>query len=77
MNKNIFERLLSNTPVFFKKLRMIGILLTTISATLLGVESQVPGFNLSPALETAAQYLSVIGIVIAAISQTAVTNDKA
>ncbi len=67
---NIFQRAKAPTPKFFKVLRTVGLSLAAIGASLLAAPVALP-----VALVTAAGYLTVVGGVIGAVSQTAVGNE--
>ena len=64
------ERISAPTPDFFKKVRNIGIVLATISASILAAPVALPAILLK-----AATYIGVGGTVASAVSQT-VTADK-
>ena len=64
---NMIERIQTETPPFFKKIRNIGVILATVSATLLAAPIALPAVVLQ-----VAGYLAVAGTVASAISQTAV-----
>jgi hypothetical protein len=63
---NLKERIESPTPVFFKKVRNIGLVLVAISATLLTTPVALP-----LVIVKIAGYLAVAGSVASAVSQTA------
>lgn len=67
---NIFQRAKAPTPKFFKVLRTVGLSLAAIGGSLLAAPVALP-----VALVTAAGYLTVVGGVIGAVSQTAVANE--
>lgn len=67
---NIFQRAKAPTPKFFKVLRTVGLSLAAIGGSLLAAPVALP-----VALVTAAGYLTVVGGVIGAVSQTAVGNE--
>ena len=69
--KQIVERIQEPTPKFFKKIRNIGLMLTSIS----GVIATAP-ISLPAVLVTVAGYLAVAGGIASAISQTAVYRDN-
>ena len=64
----IKQRVQSPTPVFFRKLRNIGVALAAISASILGAPVALPVIVVK-----IAGYLAVAGTVAATVSQT-VTN---
>jgi len=66
---NIAERVKSPTPKFFKSIRNIGMLLATISGTILAGPIAFPAVIIK-----VATYLGVAGAVASAVSQTAVEN---
>ena len=66
---NIIQRLQSATPPFFKKVRNIGIILATVSATLLAAPIALPAVVLQ-----VAGYMAVAGTVATAISQTTISD---
>jgi hypothetical protein len=68
---NLKERIESPTPVFFKKVRNIGLLLAAISATLLTTPVVLP-----LVIVKIAGYLAVAGSVASAVSQTATESDE-
>ena len=73
MNKKpltVLERIKAPTPVFFKKLRNIGILVTAAAAVILTSPVALPTL-----LSTLAGYLAVASGVVTAISQTAVEQE--
>jgi hypothetical protein len=67
---NIFERVVSPTPKFFKSIRNIGIMLATISGALLTAPLALPSM-----LITVAGYMGIASVVASAVSQTAVTQE--
>jgi hypothetical protein len=67
---NIFERVVSPTPKFFKSIRNIGIMLATISGALLTAPLALPSM-----LITVAGYMGIASVVASAVSQTAVTEE--
>jgi hypothetical protein len=68
---NLKERIESPTPVFFKKVRNIGLLLAAISATLLTTPVALP-----LVIVKIAGYLAVAGSVASAVSQTATESGE-
>lgn len=68
---NIGERLASPTPPFFKKVRNIGLILTAISAAVLGLP-----VALHEVVVQVAEYLAVAGSVMTGVSQAAVQHEK-
>jgi uncharacterized membrane protein HdeD (DUF308 family) len=67
---NIFQRAKAPTPKFFRILRTVGLSLAAVGGSLLAAPLVLP-----VALVTAAGYLTVVGGVIGAVSQTAVGNE--
>jgi hypothetical protein len=68
---NLKERIESPTPVFFKKVRNIGLLLAAISSTLLTTPVALP-----LVIVKIAGYLAVAGSVASAVSQTATESGE-
>lgn len=68
---NIGKRLASPTPPFFRKVRNIGLMLTAISAAILGLP-----VALHEVVVQIAEYMAVAGGVMTGVSQAAVQNDK-
>ena len=68
---NLFQRILSPTPDFFKKLQIIGLALATAGATLAAAPIALP-----VVIVHIAGYLAVAGGVVTAVSQAAVKNDS-
>ncbi len=68
---NLFERIGSPTPPFFKKLRSIGLVLAAVSTVIFSAPVAMPVLVIK-----IAGYLAVAGGAITAVSQTAVTDDK-
>ncbi|GGH65755.1 hypothetical protein HNQ91_002014 [Filimonas zeae] len=66
---SITQRALAPTPVFFKKLRLIGLALLTISAAIAGIKTPLPGI-----ITQVAGYIAVAGAVLSAVSQTTVED---
>ena len=69
--KKITQRLRQPTPVFFKKLRNIGLALAGVGATILAAPITLPAL-----IASIGGYLAVAGGVITAVSQTAVKEEK-
>ena len=63
--------MLKPTPVFFKKIRNIGLALAAVSASILAAPIALP-----VVLTNIAGYLAVAGGVMTALSQTAVKMEK-
>ncbi len=68
--KQIFERITSPTPNFFKKIRNIGLALTAISAVVVASPVALPVIMVK-----VAGYLAVAGGIVGAVSQTAVKGE--
>jgi hypothetical protein len=68
---NLFQRMLSPTPDFFKKLRVAGLALAAVSAALVAAPIALPVVIIH-----IAGYLAVAGGVVTAVSQAAVKNDS-
>ncbi len=69
-NPNWFNRLTSPTPRFFKKVRGIGLTLTTVGTFLTtGI-----GFDVSSALLEVGKSLFIAGSVMALVAQSAVKD---
>jgi hypothetical protein len=68
--KQLFERVNAPTPKFFKKLRNIGLVLATISGTIVAAPIALPAV-----LIKVAGYLGVASAVASAVSQTAVEGE--
>jgi hypothetical protein len=69
MNK-IVKRVSSPTPMFFKKLRNIGLVLATIAGTVAAAPVALPAVVIK-----VAGYLAVASGVASAVSQTAVEGE--
>lgn len=67
----VLERATAPTPDFFKKLRLLGLILTTGTGVLVGGGQQLP----KPIVDVAG-YLAVAGSVLMAVSQVTV-DEKA
>ena len=65
--KTVVNRVVAPTPVWFKRLRNIGIAMGAIGAVILSAPVSFPS-----AIITAAGYLAVAGGIMSAVSQTAV-----
>jgi len=66
--KNLYERLVSPTPKFFKKLRRFGLSLAGLSSALIAIP------NVPAAIVAMAGYTAVAGGVIVAVATCAVEN---
>ncbi len=69
--KTLIERSKADTPPFFKKLRMAGLILTAVGGALVAAPIALPA-----AVVAAAGYLVVAGSVVSAVSQVTVQKDK-
>lgn len=69
--KKIITRLLEPTPVFFRKIRNYGLVLTALSAVVTTAVIPLP-----PILIAIAGYAAIAGGIASAISQTAVENEE-
>ena len=68
--KQVFKRVQSPTPKFFKKLRNIGLALAAVATTIAAAPVALPAVII-----TVAGYLAVAAGVISAVSQTAVEGE--
>jgi len=68
---NLVQRIQAPTPDFFKKLRMIGLVLGSVSAVLAAAPVALPA-----SIAQVSGYLAVAGGVISAVSQAAIKNDQ-
>lgn len=69
--KTLIERSKADTPPFFKKLRMAGLILTAVAGALVAAPIALPA-----AVISAASYLAVAGSVVSAVSQVTVQKDE-
>ena len=69
--KTLLERSKADTPPFFKKLRMAGLILTAVAGALVAAPIALPA-----AVVAAASYLAVAGSVVSAVSQVTVQKDE-
>lgn len=67
---SVRERIKHETPLFFSKLRLIGLVAVTIGATILAAPVAVPVM-----LSTLAGYIVLGGTVLTAVSQVTVENE--
>jgi hypothetical protein len=70
------DRLTSETPNFFKKVRTIGIILAAAGAAIIGLPATLPAIVLPAVLVNVAGYLVAAGTVATAVSQTVVKGDE-
>ena len=68
---NIVQRVSAPTPIFFKRLRNIGLALVAISAAIITSPIVLPA-----AVLTVAGYIAVAGSVVGAVSQFTTMNDS-
>ena len=76
---NVWKRLQGNTPLFFKRVIRVLMSLAAVGGALVGAESLVQGFTLSPFLETLSQWFIVGGLIGSAVAKTTIdhpTDDK-
>lgn len=69
-NLTVLQRIVRPTPIFFKKLRSIGLIIGAISAAIITAPVTLPTIAI-----TLAGYLAVAGGIITAVSQTAVEQE--
>jgi hypothetical protein len=69
--KKIVNRLQQPTPVFFKKLRNVGLALAAAGTAILAAPVVLPAIIVS-----IGGYLALAGTVITAVSQSAVTMEE-
>lgn len=67
---NIGQRLAAPTPPFFQKVRNIGLLLTAISAAVIGLPVAPPAI-----ITQVAGYIALAGAVMTGVSQATVENE--
>lgn len=67
--KSYFKRCGKETPPFFKKLRLAGLIIATVGTTVLAAPVALPVLAV-----TVAGYLATAGAVITAVSQAAISN---
>ena len=68
---NILERVVSPTPVFFQKLRNIGLAVAAISGAIISSPLGLPAI-----VTTIAGYLAVAGTVLSSVSQITVAGEE-
>lgn len=64
------ERARTETPLFFRKLRLIGLVAVTVGTTILAAPVAVPAL-----VTTLAGYIVLGGTVLTAVSQVTVENE--
>jgi hypothetical protein len=67
---NIGQRLMAPTPPFFQKIRTIGLVLTAISAAVIGLPVVLPAI-----ITQVAGYVALAGAVMTGVSQATVENE--
>jgi len=72
---SIYKRLISPTPKFFKKIRKVGIILTTISVIVLAGNSQF-NLELPSIVDKIGQIIAYGGFIAATISSLAVEKEE-
>lgn len=70
--KTLIERCKSDTPPFFKKMRLVGLTLAAVGGVLVAAPIALPA-----AIVTVGGYLIVAGSVATAVSQAVTTNEGA
>lgn len=73
--KKLFDRLTSETPLFFKRLRNLGITIGAIGGAILAIPNTMVA--LPQMLLTMAAHAVTIGVVTAAVSQAVSPKDEA
>lgn len=68
--KKIIDRLQEPTPLFFRKIRNIGLVLTGVSAVITTAVIPLPAI-----LITIAGYTAIAGSIASVVSQVAVQNE--
>lgn len=68
--KEVVERMRSRTPLFFKRLRNVGLVLIAIGTTLVTAPVSLPAMVIQ-----AAGYITVAGTIMSAVSQAAVEGE--
>jgi hypothetical protein len=66
----LIQRLVAPTPPFFKKVRNIGLILTALAATVIGLPIQLPEI-----VGNVAGVLAVAGSIMTGVSQAAVQKE--
>lgn len=67
--KSYFKRCGKETPPFFKKLRLAGLIIAAVGTTVLAAPIALPVLAV-----TVAGYLATAGAVVTAVSQAAISN---
>lgn len=68
---NLVERLDAPTPKFFKKMKMIGLMVAAVGATVIASPVALPAIAIK-----VAGYLTVAGSVMTVVSQSTVDEDE-
>lgn len=68
--KSYFKRCGKETPPFFKKLRLAGLIVAAVGTTVLAAPIALPAV-----VVTVAGYLATAGAIATAVSQSAIGND--
>lgn len=69
--KSYFKRCGKETPPFFKKLRLAGLIIAAIGASVIAAPIALPAIAV-----TIAGYLATAGAIATAVSQSAITKDS-
>lgn len=69
--ESIGKRCIAETPPFFKKLRMIGLVLAAVGSTIVASPMEIPD-----AVVTAGGYLILGGSIMTAVCQAAVNEEE-
>lgn len=72
---NLLQRIQAETPIWFKRIISIGLILSAVGGAILGASEVIDGFVLTHGLKMICQYFVLTGLVAAAISKTSVTKD--
>lgn len=65
------KRINAPTPDWFKKIIAIGLTLSGVGVTILGIPSVLPNFQMPHIMTEIASWLVVAGLVAASVSKTA------
>lgn len=68
--KSYFKRCSKETPPFFKKLRLAGVIIAAVGTTILAAPIALPGTTV-----VVAGYLATAGAVATAVNQAAINNE--
>ena len=69
--KSYFKRCGKETPPFFKKLRLAGLIIAAVGTTVLAAPIALPAL-----VVTVAGYLATAGAIATAVSQSAISDDS-